>query len=49
MAQLSAIKDKSGIYLAKSFVEGKIRNQINLIKYYRKYKARKEFNFSQQC
>ena len=49
MAQLSAIKDRSGIYLAKSFVEGKIRNQINLIKYYRKYKARKEFNFSQQC
>lgn len=49
IAQLSAIKDRSGIHLAKSFVEGKIRNQINLIKYYRKYKARREFEFSQQC
>lgn len=49
MAQLSAVNDRNGIYLAKSFVEGKIRNQINLIKYYRKYKARKEFQFSQEC
>ncbi len=46
---MSAVKDRSGIYLAKSFVEGEIRNQINLIKYYRKYKARKEFEFSQHC
>ena len=49
IAQLSAVNDNRGIHLAKSFVEGKIRNQINLIKYYRKYKARKEFEFSQQC
>ncbi len=47
--QLSAINDCRGIYLAKSFVKGKIKNQINLIKYYKKYKERKAFEFSQQC
>jgi len=49
MAQLSAINDNRGVCLAKLFVEGKIKNQINLIKYYRKYKNRKEFEFSEQC
>ena len=48
-AQLLATTNKKGIYLAISFTEGKIRNQINLLKYYRKYKIRKEYQFSEEC
>ncbi|MBI5207151.1 MAG: CRISPR-associated endonuclease Cas1 [Candidatus Firestonebacteria bacterium] len=41
IAQLEAYKNGKGINLAKNFVNGKIKNQINLIKYYNKYKKRK--------
>lgn len=49
LAQSAAATNQKGVYLAKSFVEGKIKNQINLIKYYRKYKARREFQFFEVC
>jgi len=49
LAQVSAFNNSKGVHLAKSFAEGKIKNQINLIKYYRKYKARKEFQFAEKC
>lgn len=37
LAQLDALRDGKGSALAITFVEGKIRNQQNLIKYYHKY------------
>ena len=49
LAQLKASADGKGVRLARCFVEGKIRNQINLLKTYRKYKDRKEFQFYEQC
>lgn len=49
MEQLNAANDHRGVFLAKAFVKGKIKNQVNLIKYYKKYKERKEFEFSQKC
>jgi CRISPR-associated endonuclease Cas1 len=37
MAQLQAYQNGKGLVLARSFATGKIRNQINLIKYFEKY------------
>ncbi|RKY04683.1 hypothetical protein DRP77_03200 [Candidatus Poribacteria bacterium] len=48
-AQAAAFTNGKGVHLARCFAEGKIRNQINLIKYYRKYKRRKEFAFYDRC
>ncbi|MFA7061610.1 MAG: CRISPR-associated endonuclease Cas1 [Pedobacter sp.] len=42
LAQLKAVEDIRGAHLAKTFVHGKIKNQINLVKYYHKY--RKSFD-----
>jgi len=49
LAQTLAFTNGKGVYLARSFAVGKIKNQINLLKYYRKYKARKEFQFAEKC
>ncbi len=38
LAQLSAVEDSRGAHLATSIVHGKIKNQINLAKYYHKYR-----------
>jgi len=38
--QLKAKEDRRGVELAKAFVRGKIRNQINLLKYYAKYRKK---------
>ncbi|MEM2146729.1 MAG: group II intron reverse transcriptase/maturase [Candidatus Jordarchaeaceae archaeon] len=43
--QTEAINGEKGLLLAKTFVRGKIRNQINLLKYYNKYRKRKESSF----
>ncbi|HID94623.1 MAG TPA: group II intron reverse transcriptase/maturase [Candidatus Latescibacteria bacterium] len=48
LSQVMASTDGKGVHLAKCFAEGKIKNQINLLKYYRKYKARKEAQFAQK-
>lgn len=37
-AQLRAYDDKRGLLLAKYFVEGKLHNQINVLKYFAKYR-----------
>ncbi|MBO8170102.1 MAG: CRISPR-associated endonuclease Cas1 [Thermoanaerobacteraceae bacterium] len=36
--QISAYTDSRGVFLAKAFVTGKIKNQINLLKYFSKYR-----------
>ncbi|MDA8228977.1 MAG: CRISPR-associated endonuclease Cas1 [Desulfitobacterium hafniense] len=36
--QLLAYNDERGLHLAKSFIIGKIKNQINTLKYYAKYR-----------
>jgi CRISPR-associated protein Cas1 len=36
--QLMAYYDDRGLYLARAFVEGKIRNQINVLKYFAKHR-----------
>lgn len=46
MYQLNALHNGKGLVLAKAFVEGKIRNQRNLIKYYAKYRKEKDSHFS---
>lgn len=38
--QIMAYFDKRGLYLAKCFIEGKLKNQMNLIKYFAKYRRR---------
>jgi len=35
--QMLAYNDERGVILSKAFLEGKIRNQINLVKYFAKY------------
>lgn len=47
IAQLEALKNGKGVVLAKSFVLGKIRNQINLVKYYSKYRRDKDVDFTE--
>jgi group II intron reverse transcriptase/maturase/CRISPR-associated endonuclease Cas1 len=42
LAQLKAYENDKGAYLARAFVSGKIRNQINLIKYFAKYERQRE-------
>lgn len=44
--QLKAVADSRGHHLAKCFVGGKIRNQINLAKYYNKYRKNINKEFS---
>jgi len=42
LLQLQLLQDGHGaIELAREFVQGKIRNQINLLKYYRRHRSRK--------
>jgi CRISPR-associated protein Cas1 len=36
--QLKAYEDRRGVVLAKAFVEGKLKNQTNLLKYFAKYR-----------
>ncbi|QNB46144.1 CRISPR-associated endonuclease Cas1 [Thermanaerosceptrum fracticalcis] len=36
--QLMAYNDQRGIHLAKAFVEGKLKNQLNILKYFAKYR-----------
>ncbi len=45
MAQLEAQKSDKGRELARAFVEGKITNQMNLLRYYAKYRGRRESEF----
>ena len=45
--QLQAIQDGSGLKLARTFVYGKLRNQLNLVKYYHKYRKRVDEEFAQ--
>ncbi|MEW6457064.1 MAG: group II intron reverse transcriptase/maturase [Acidobacteriota bacterium] len=47
--QLIASRNEKGLRLAISFVKAKIKNQISLLKYYNKYKKRKEIAFLNQC
>lgn len=46
-AQAAALSDARGVHLARCFAEGKIRNQINLLKYYRKYSGRRSSLFDE--
>ncbi len=46
IAQLRAFEDGKAHVLAKGFVSGKIRNQINLAKYYHKYRKGRDENFT---
>lgn len=45
LSQVEALKNGRGCFLAKSMVEGKIRNQINLIKYFSKYRRSRDADF----
>jgi group II intron reverse transcriptase/maturase/CRISPR-associated endonuclease Cas1 len=46
LQQLQAVHNGSGLSLAKTFVSGKLRNQLNLVKYYHKYRKRVDEEFS---
>jgi group II intron reverse transcriptase/maturase/CRISPR-associated endonuclease Cas1 len=48
-AQAEASGGARGLYLARCFAEGKIRNQANLLKYYRKYRDRRDAAFWEGC
>lgn len=41
-AQLAALNDSRGVDVAKAFADGKIRNQVNLLKYMSKYRKEKQ-------
>ena len=43
--QVQAEDNGKAVHLAKAFVEGKIRNQLSLIKYYSKYRKGKDDSF----
>jgi CRISPR-associated endonuclease Cas1 len=45
LLQLEAQKSAKGQTLARAFVEGKITNQMNLLRYYAKYRGRRESEF----
>jgi len=47
LAQLRAVHDGSGLHLAHTIVRGKLRNQLNLVKYYHKYRKRVDEAFAQ--
>ena len=47
LAQLRAVHDGSGLHLAQTIVRGKLRNQLNLVKYYHKYRKRVDEAFAQ--
>ena len=49
LAQLKALESNKGEKLAKSFVRGKIKNQINLLKYYRKYRKGVDKKYVESC
>lgn len=46
LEQLRAIQDGSGLLLARAFVYGKLKNQLNLVKYYHKYRKRVDEDFA---
>jgi CRISPR-associated protein Cas1 len=46
IAQLKAFEDGKAHALVKCFVHGKIRNQINLAKYYHKYRKNRDEDFT---
>jgi len=46
LAQLEAIENGKAPTLAKRIVQGKIRNQINLVKYYSKYRINRDKDFT---
>jgi CRISP-associated protein Cas1 len=46
VTQLKATETAAGRHLAKCFVTGKIKNQINLAKYYHKYRKGRDEEFS---
>jgi group II intron reverse transcriptase/maturase/CRISPR-associated endonuclease Cas1 len=46
IAQLKAFENGKGCVLAKGFTAGKIRNQINLAKYYHKYRKGRDADFT---
>lgn len=48
-AQVEAARSSRGLDLAAAFVRGKIRNQINLIKYYAKSRRRRDTVLAAQC
>ena len=41
------MQDGSGLLLARTFVYGKLKNQLNLVKYYHKYRKRVDEAFAQ--
>lgn len=45
VAQLETQKSERGSSLARAFIEGKVTNQMNLLRYYAKYRARAESEF----
>lgn len=47
--QIEALKDFRGVQLAISFIKSKIKNQINLLKYYSKYRKKNWPSFYQEC
>ncbi|NOZ68770.1 MAG: CRISPR-associated endonuclease Cas1 [Deferribacteres bacterium] len=49
IAQLQAFYNGKSYEIAASIVEGKINNQINILKYFLKYRRRIDKEFSQQC
>lgn len=40
--QLLAYDDQRGVFLVKAFIEGKLRNQANVLKYFAKYRRAKD-------
>lgn len=47
IAQLKALENGKALAMAKYFVSGKIKNQINLIKYYSKYRKGRDEDFTE--
>ncbi len=48
IAQLETQKSERGNCLARAFIEGKVTNQMNLLRYYAKYRGRAESEFRQE-
>ncbi len=46
LQQVQAVHDGSGLHLARTFVYGKLKNQLNLVKYYHKYRKRVDPDFA---
>jgi len=47
LQQLRALHDGSGLTIARTIVYGKLKNQLNLVKYYHKYRKHVDEAFSQ--